>query len=374
MTGNGPPFLLDDDRIVSRAGETFPLRLVSWNVTWACNLGCAHCYIDAGERRGTPELSTDEGKRLIDQIAATGSPILVLSGGEPLLRKDLYELVRHGCTRGMRMALGTNGTLIDDAVAGALARAGLLKAAISLDSVTPETHDRFRGAPGAWDRAIAGIRACRKAGIGVQIHTTVTTENCHELDAIFDFGEELGVRDYQVFFLVPTGRGRDVTDVTGRTYESLIRRILLRLARSDLSIRPTCAPQFMRIAAQQGVRKPEWRQGCIAGRSYCRVTPDGEVTPCPYLPLGVGNVRDSSFGAIWHGAPVLRLLRAPGALRGKCGRCEYTGVCGGCRARAFGLTGGTHSGCGRSGGPLEGDYLAEDPWCPHEPGVQEGGS
>jgi AdoMet-dependent heme synthase len=351
--------------------DPFTPRIISWNLTYRCNLYCAHCYNDAGGAGEAPELSTDEAEQLIDQIADVGSPILVLSGGEPLMRDDLLEIVRHGRARGLRMALGTNGTLIDDAVADDLRRAGITKAAISLDSADPGVHDRFRGCPGAWARAMEGIRACRDAGIGVQLHTTVTSENCHDLETIFTLGEDLGIRDFQVFFLVPTGRGRNLKDVSPQTYEALLRRILKRIAASDLAIRPTCAPQFMRIAAQMGIRKEGWTQGCIAGRGYCRITPDGEVTPCPYLPLGVGNIRDTPFGEIWSGSPVLRALRDPNALQGKCGRCEYRGICGGCRARAYGLAGGSSRACAGSMEPGEGSYLSEDPWCPYEPGREE---
>ena len=357
---------------LSNSHEPPPLRLVSWNVTYRCNLSCAHCYNDAGKGHNGPELSTDAAKGLIDQVAELGSPVLVLSGGEPLLRGDLLELARHGTGRGLRMALGTNGTLIDEAVAEELRGAGIAKAAISLDSARPGVHDRFRGVPGCWARAVEGIRACRDAGLAVQLHTTVTVENYHDLDAIIDLGEDLGIRDFQVFFLVPTGRGRNVQDVSPGAYESLIRRILQRITTSDLEIRPTCAPQFMRIATRMGIRKESWRQGCIAGRSYCRITPDGEVTPCPYLPVGVGNVRDTPFAEIWSGSTVLQRLRDPGALQGKCGRCEYAGICGGCRARAYGLAGGSTYSCGGAGEPGEGSWLAEDPWCPYEPGSAEG--
>jgi len=211
-----------------------------------------------------------------------------------------------------------------------------------------------------------GIHACMQAGIGVQLHTTVTPENCHELERIIDLGDDLGIRNFQIFFLVPTGRGRSVADVSPQEYESLLRRILLKIAASDLAIRPTCAPQFMRIASQMGIRKDGWTRGCIAGRSYCRITPSGEVTPCPYLPLGLGNIRDRPLKEIWHASEVLQRLRDPDALEGRCGRCEYRGICGGCRARAYGLTGGIAA-CGGTAGSGGGNYLADDPWCPYEP-------
>lgn len=341
--------------------------LISWNVTSRCNLRCAHCYLDAGG--GDPELTTDEAKMLIDQVAAVGSPVMILSGGEPLLRDDLCEIARYGTSHGLRMALGTNGTLIDGRTAARLGEAGIRKAAISLDSADPAVHDRFRGVSGAWRRAVAGIEACREAGVGVQLHTTVTLGNHHELAAVADLGESLGVHDFQFFFLVPTGRGRGLADVSPGMYETLIREILRLRAQKSLSIRPTCAPQYVRIASEMGLPLAEGERGCIAGLRYCRIDPKGEVTPCPYLPLGLGNIRETTFAEIWNGSEVFMALRSGEALTGKCGRCEYRSGCGGCRARAYGLTeriahprGGTVT---RGGG----DYLAEDPWCLYEPGA-----
>lgn len=356
------------------AADVFLPRLISWNLTYRCNLRCAHCYLDAAADRDAAELSTDAAKGVIDQIADVSSPILVLSGGEPLLRSDLLEIAVYGRSRGLRMALGTNGTLVDDAAARDLRRAGIEKAAISLDASGPGMHDRFRGVPGAWARAVEGILACRENGIGVQLHTTVTPENCYELETIIGLGEDLGIRDFQIFFLVPTGRGSGLKDIAPQMYESLIRRILQKIASSDLSIRPTCAPQFMRIASQMGIRTDGWKKGCIAGQSYCRITPTGEVTPCPYLPLGLGNILDVPFRAIWFRSRVLQEMRDPDALQGRCGRCEYRSVCGGCRARAYGLTGGASHACGGTLPSGDGSYLAEDPWCPYEPDAGRGSS
>jgi len=332
--------------------------LISWNVTYRCNLRCAHCYMDAGDGGGTPELSTGEAKMLIDQVAQTGSPVMILSGGEPLMRDDIFEIAGYGTHRGLRMVIGTNGTLIDGRTAVRLAGAGIRKAAISLDSADPGVHDRFRGVTGAWERAVAGIEACSDAGIPVQVHMTVTLQNHRELEAITEFGEELGVHDFQFFFLVPTGRGKEVVDISPEMYEALIREILRLRAERDLSIRPTCAPQYVRIASTMDLPVAEGERGCIAGIRYCRIDPGGEVTPCPYLPLGLGNIRKTSFAEIWNGSEVFRNLRSGDALTGKCGACEYRSACGGCRARAYGLT---------EEGSQAGDYLAEDPWCLYEP-------
>ncbi|PKL61625.1 MAG: radical SAM/SPASM domain-containing protein [Methanomicrobiales archaeon HGW-Methanomicrobiales-2] len=342
--------------------------LISWNVTSHCNLRCAHCYLDAGDSGRNPELTTSEAKMLIDQVTRVGSPVMILSGGEPLLRGDLFEIAEYGTSRGLRMVLGTNGTLIDDRTAVRLGEAGIRKAAISLDSADPGVHDRFRGVRGAWSRAVTGIEACREAGIGLQIHTTVTLQNYQELDAITALGENLGVHDFQFFFLVPTGRGKDVTDISPERYETLIRGILQLRADRGLAIRPTCAPQYVRIASEMGLPVAKGERGCIAGIRYCRIDPTGEVTPCPYLPLSLGNIRTTSFAEIWNGSEVFTNLRSGEALTGKCGRCEYRSTCGGCRARAYGLTEVVSHACGGAVQRSGGDYLAQDPWCLYEPG------
>lgn len=196
--------------------ENFELRLVSWNLTFKCNLRCAHCYIDAGEREGRGELSTNEGKMLIDQITEVGKPVLILSGGEPLLRKDVFKLARYASEKGLKVAMGTNGTLITDEVAKQLKLSGVRRIAVSLDSRVPEKHDEFRGVKGSWKRAVEGIEACRRNEIDVQINTTITQQNYDEIDDILDLAEKLGVSDFHMFFLVPTGRGKKVEDISPR--------------------------------------------------------------------------------------------------------------------------------------------------------------
>jgi radical SAM protein with 4Fe4S-binding SPASM domain len=350
--------------------ERFVPRLISWNLTFKCNLRCAHCYIDAAEREGKEELSTEEGKCLIDQIAEVSKPILILSGGEPLLRKDVFDLARYATERGLKVAMGTNGTLITDRVARQLRLSGVLKVAISLDSRIPEKHDEFRGVKGSWSRAVKGIEACIRNGVDVQVNTTVTQQNYDEIDDIIDLAEKLGVSDFHIFFLVPTGRGKKIEDITPVMYEKMIRDVLEKSVKYRLNIKPTCAPQFMRIARQSGLNlKKNWSRGCIAGLSYCRIYPTGEVTPCPYLPIRLGNIRESRFKDIWFNSEVLRTLRNFDNLKGRCGVCEFREVCGGCRARAYGLTGNLIDVCGGLHEPteLKGDYLAEEPWCTYQP-------
>ena len=354
--------------------ENFLPRLISWNMTFGCNLRCPHCYINAGERAGKEELSTDEGKTLIDQIAEVSKPILILSGGEPLLRDDVFELARYATEKGLIVAMGTNGTLITDSVASNLKSSGVKAVAISLDSSVPDRHDAFRGVKGSWKGALEGIDACIENGIDVQVNTTVTEQNYDEIDDIMALAEKHGASAFHLFFLVPTGRGKEIEDISPDMYERMIEGVLDKIANAKykLAVRPVCAPQFMRIASQKGLNLERWTRGCIAGLTYCRIYPTGEVTPCPYLPIKLGNIRETRFGEIWFHSPILNALRDFDNLKGKCGVCEYRDVCGGCRARAYGLTSFVDV-CGglQEPGELKGDYLAEEPWCPYIPGDDE---
>ena len=345
-------------------------RLISWNTTARCNLRCPHCYIDAEERAVAGELNTEEGKQLIDQIAEVSKPILILSGGEPLLRDDVFVLARYAVQKGLTVAMGTNGTLINDSVARALKSSGVRAVAVSLDSSIPARHDEFRGVKDAWRRALAGIDACVRNDLIVQVNTTVTQQNNDEIDDIVALAEKHGARAFHLFFLVPTGRGVAIEDISAEMYEQMIAGVLEKIATGayTLEVRPICAPQFMRIASQKGLMRERWSRGCIAGLTYCRIYPTGDVTPCPYLPIKLGNVREMHFGTIWIQSPILNALRDPGNLKGKCGVCDYREICGGCRARAYGLTSFVDV-CGGLHEPedLKGDYLAEEPWCPYVP-------
>ena len=344
-------------------------RIISWNSTFKCDLKCAHCYMDAQERESAQELTTEEGKMLIDQIAEVSKPVLVLSGGEPLMRKDIFELARYGTEKGLKMAMGTNGIGITDEVAKKILASGIKKVAISMDSSTPEIHDEFRGVPGSWQKAIDGIKASIRNGLGVQFNTTVTVQNFDDIDNILDLAESLGVKDLHLFFLVPTGRGTEVEDITPEMYEKMIRQVLLKSQETELDVKPTCAPQYMRIAEQMGIDMSRWTRGCIAGLSYVRVYPEGEVTPCPYLPIKLGNIRETPFKEIWENSEVLKTMRDFDNLTGRCGACEYKEKCGGCRARSYGLSSDFIEACGGLHEPheLEGDYMGEEPWCPYQP-------
>ncbi|RYD01986.1 Fe-S oxidoreductase [Desulforamulus aquiferis] len=283
--------------------------IISWNTTNACNLYCAHCYRDSGVK-AEDELTTEEGKRLIDQIAEAGFKIMIFSGGEPLMRPDIYELVSHAREKGLRPVFGSNGTLITLEVARRLKEAGGMAVGISLDSVDPQKHDKFRAQEGCWQAAIEGMRNCREAGLPFQIHTTVMDWNYDEVEELTDLAVREGAMAHHVFFLVPTGRAVNIEQESLRAeqYENLLKRIMEKQKQVDIELKPTCAPQFMRIAKQLGVNT-RFQRGCLAGTAYCIISPKGDVQACAYLNVPLGNVRDTSFVDIWQNNAVLKELR-----------------------------------------------------------------
>ncbi len=338
-----------------------PPFLVALNLTRRCNLNCAHCYLDAGSRESdaTGELSTEEVRRLLDDIAAlSDETMVVFTGGEPLLRADLTELVAHAHRLGLMAVLGSNGMGLNDRRATALKSAGLMGVGISLDSLDAARHDGFRGLPGSWAQAMAAFDACRRNDLGFQIHFSVTDDNAQELDDMIAFAREAGAFALNVFFLVCTGRGEKVTNISAQTYEAVMRR-LTEAARqeTEIMIRAKCAPHFKRLAWELD---PDWpittahgydAGGCLAGTRYCRITPLGGVTACPYIEEEAGSIRDRGFAEIWRDAPRFQALREP-ILQGRCGACEYTKICGGCRARPL---------------ARDGDLMGEDFLCAYEP-------
>lgn len=302
--------------------------------------------MDASLSSADTDLSTEQAFDVVDALSAAGRPLLVLTGGEPLLRADLEAIAGRAAAAGLRVALGTSGVLLTSARAERLRASGVTAAAISLDSTEPGVHDAFRRTQGAFAGAIAGMEACREAGIRVQANVTVTPENCDGIEAILSLAADSGATSAQVFCHVPTGRGRSWDGPSG--YEALVARLVERIDDLPLPVRPTCAPQFMRIADELGVARREWRRGCLAGTAYCRITPRGDLTPCPYLPVTAGSLLTDSFAALWQDAAVFAALRDPDRLRGACGGCEHRDRCGGCRARAY---------------AVGGDMLGPDPLC-----------
>ncbi|HTY74301.1 MAG TPA: radical SAM protein [Candidatus Nanoarchaeia archaeon] len=353
----------------TKTSEKYVPLVVSWNLTRKCNLKCSHCYINATTKELDGELTTEESKNLIDQISEVSRPLLILSGGEPLLRKDVYELIQYGTKKGLRMGLGSNGGLIDIKAARALKEAGIKTVSISIDSNIPQQHDEFRGVAGSWNKAIGAIKALVENGVLVQVNTTLTQQNYGQIDDIMTLVEDIGVENFHLFFLVPTGRGAKMADISPAMYESMIKNTFAKTIKHKLNVRPSCAPQFMRIAKAMDLDMKQWIRGCIAGMYYCRIYPNGDVTPCPYLPVRLGNIRETSFKNIWFNSPIFKNLRNPACLKGKCSECSYKTVCGGCRARAYGLSSEFIDFCGDLHEPteLKADYLAEDPWCVYDP-------
>ena len=325
--------------------------IVSWMTTNKCNLTCKHCYQDARPDACAHELATDEARTLIDQIAAAGFKIMIFSGGEPLMRPDIYDLVAYAASKGLRPVFGTNGTLITPEVAARLKQAGACAMGISLDSLDAARHDAFRGMDGAWKATVDGMRACREAGLPFQIHTAVLDWNEDEVCDITDFAVAQGAVAHYVFFLIPVGRGKFINDTALKVAdnERLLRRIMAKQAEVPIDVKPTCAPQFTRVAKQLGV-ETRFARGCLAGLTYCIVSPEGVVRPCAYMTQEAGNVREQPFDEIWKTSPVFERLRSR-SYEGACGTCDYREGCGGCRARAAYYH--------------DGDFMAQDDYCAH---------
>ncbi len=321
--------------------------LISWNTTNACNLKCSHCYRDAGEM-AAGELSFEEGRQLLRGIRQAGFRVIVFSGGEPLMRPDIYELIAYASSLGLRPVCGTNGTLLTPETVVRLKEAGTAVVGISLDSIDHEKHDHFRGVTGSWQAALDGATNCRAAGLPFQLHTTVFPWNYQEIEALNDMAAGIGARGHHVFFFVPTGRGRGHEEtIEPKLSEDLLVRLLERQARLPMEIKPTCAPQFVRVARQRQL-PTRFQRGCLAGISYCIIGPQGDVYPCPYMDLKIDNVRRQPFDEIWQHNEVFQKLRTE-QYGGYCGICAYRGLCGGCRARSYAETGG--------------DFMGEDPLC-----------
>ena len=327
--------------------------LISWNITKACNLKCEHCYRDAGIA-ADDELNLQEGKELLRELRLLNFRLIIFSGGEPVLREELFQWIPFAKELGLISVLGTNGTLIDEKCAIRLKQSGLKRLGISLDSIDEKKHDKFRCFDGAWKLAIRGMENAKKVGLEFQVHTTVTKKNIDEILAITDFAQNIKAQAHHIFFLVPTGRGKDIDALipSAQEYERLIEEILQKQKTVNLELKPVCAPQFVRIAKEKNI-KIRFEKGCLAGISYACILPNGEVHPCPYLPINLGNIKnDGGFRKIWQENKVLKDLRSM-QFKGKCAICEFKTLCSGCRATAF------HQSAG--------DYMAEDPNCNYEP-------
>ncbi|WKZ33627.1 MAG: radical SAM protein [Thermodesulfobacteriota bacterium] len=336
-----------------------PPFLVSWNVTKRCNLSCGHCYLDACELSGADAVPTDEALSYIGQIGNL-SPgcMLVLTGGEPLLREDIFLLAGRASELGLSPVIGTNGTLLTGETIKKLLGSGVQGAGVSLDSLTPALHDRIRGVEGAWARTLKGIEALSGSSLPFQLQFTLAKENVNEIPVFVEFAEKTGARAVNFFFLVCTGRGQKTTDLTPAEYESALGSIAAKEKeyRGRIMVRARCAPHLVRAAGESDPESALLKggtSGCIAGRGYLRISPEGFVTPCPYIPVSEGSpsLREKPLLEIWENDAAFKTLRSP-VYKGRCAECEYSDSCGGCRARAL---------------ATRGDLMAEDPWCMHEP-------
>lgn len=341
--------------------------VIAWELTRACAYSCAHCRADAQPRRDPDELDTAEALALVDDLAGFGTrPILVLTGGDPLMRRDVFEIAAHAGRRGLRVALTPTATALTTRARMVEAHtAGVRRVAFSLDAPEDALHDRFRGFRGSFERTLAGIEAATDAGLSLQVNTTVCLLNAHVLERMVPLIAGLGAVQWSVFFLVPTGRGRRLAMLSAEGHERVIRWLDRSAADLPFDLKITAAPQHRRIALERsgdgelagagyrfadGLRRPA--KGVNDGRGFMFVSHRGEVMPSGFLPLSAGSVRSESAVSLYRESSLFRDLRDPFALKGKCGRCEFREICGGSRARAHAVSG---------------DHLESDPSCPYEP-------
>ncbi|MBI4684033.1 MAG: radical SAM protein [Nitrospirae bacterium] len=346
----------------------FAPKWIAWEITRRCNLRCVHCRSSSEmEIKGHPDFSTEEAYRIIDDISGYAKPVIVLSGGEPLIRNDVFEIARYGNKKGMRMCLATNGTLVTDEICEKIKDSGIKIVSLSLDGSEEKVHDDFRNQKGAFSGTINAARLFKKHGIEFIINSSFTKRNQEEIPRIYKLAKELGATAWYMFMIVPTGRGEDIMNelISKEDYEKILEwHYQMEKGEKDMLVRPTCAPHYYRIVLQQSKKegaKFEKRtlkfstggaKGCIAGQLICLIDVDGNVLPCSYFPNPAGNIRERSFKDIWENSELFKELRDFKKYKGKCGSCEYIKVCGGCRARAY---------------SMHGDYLAEEPFCGYMP-------
>lgn len=347
----------------------FEPKWIAWEITRRCNLKCVHCRSSSElEVAEHPDFSLDEAKRILDDIHSYADPVVVLSGGEPLLRKDIFEIARYGSDLGLRMCLATNGTLVDEQTCRRIRDAEIKMVSLSLDGASAPVHDDFRNQPGAFDGTMNAVRLFNENKIPFLINSSFTMRNRDEVKKIHALVKKLGATAWYLFMIVPTGRGEDIMEelIPEDVYEDILNwHYDMEKENGDgMLVRPTCAPQYYRIVLQRA-RKDGSRfkrrslkfstggsKGCLAGQLICLIDVDGNVLPCSYFPVAAGNIREKSFREIWETAELFLKLRDFKGYKDNCGRCEYVNVCGGCRARAYAMTG---------------DYLAQEPFCSYQP-------
>ncbi len=347
------------------------LRMVAWEVTRSCNLACAHCRASSERGPYPGELDTEACLRLLDGIAAVGKPVIILTGGEPLLRQDVFAIAAYGDRLGLRMVMATNGTLVTAGTVQKMIAAGIRRVSVSIDGPGASTHDALRRVPGAFAGAVAGIETLKRGGMEFQVNTTVTRANLGRLAEIHALAVGIGAAAHHIFLLVPTGRGKEMAgeEISAEQYERTLEWFHERSRESRIQVKATCAPHYFRVERQRRAKEPAAAddrakagparhpfsastRGCLGGISFCFISHVGSVQPCGYLELEAGKVTERPFAEIWREARLFTVLRDLGRYEGKCGRCEFVRVCGGCRARAYEATG---------------DFLAEEPLCIYEP-------
>ena len=345
--------------------------VVSWNLTYRCNLACEHCYLDAGGKplvedasfADRSELTTAQCFKVVDDIAAFApEAVTILTGGEPLLRRDILEIVRYANAKGLWVVVGTNGVKITATLSALLLKEGVRGLSLSLDALDPERHDRFRRVTGAWRNTVLGARILKETGLPFIVQTTVGAHNVKELAAIAEFAHaELAATVWNLYFLVPTGRGAFVSDISPEEYDRVLSDLatIQKAYAGRMLVNAKCAPHYVKTLLATEAASPFLKTytggagGCPAGTHYLGIRPNGDVTPCPYLPVFGGNLREETLADVWATSEPFIAIRKRNALGGRCGDCELNAMCGGCRARAYGATG---------------DVMAEDPLCTHTPG------
>ncbi len=346
----------------------FKPKWIAWEITRRCNLRCIHCRSASEmEVKGHPDFSTEEAFRIIDDISSYAKPVMVLSGGEPLIRSDVFDIARYGTEKDLRMCLATNGTLVDDEICERIKESGIKIVSLSLDGSNEDVHDNFRNQKGAFSGTINAARLLKKHGIEFIINSSFTKRNQEEIPKVYRLAKELGATAWYMFMIVPTGRGEEIMSelISKEDYEEILEwHYQMEKDESDMLVRPTCAPHYYRVVLQRS-RDEKVRfqrrtlkfstggaKGCIAGQLICLIDVDGNVLPCSYFPKSAGNIRERSFKDIWENSDLFKELRDFKRYKGRCGSCEYINVCGGCRARAY---------------SVYGDYLEEEPFCSYVP-------
>ena len=329
----------------------FPLRMIAWELTRNCNLSCVHCRASAACGPHGDELTTDECKDIIDNILAFSSPTVILTGGEPLLREDIFDIIEYGNAKGLRLVIAINGTLLDRQRALKLKEGGIKRVSMSIDGKDRVTHDAFRGVEGSFDAVMNSAKILSDTGLPFQINTTVTRLNADDLESVYTLVRAIGAVAWHIFLLVPVGRGEGLKgeELSAKMYEDVLEWLYTMEKKNEIEMKVTCAPHYYRIVKEKGDAPKS--AGCLAGKSFLFISHKGIAQPCGYLEVPSGDVKASGVQKVWEESPVFRTLRDLASYKGKCSGCKFLRICGGCRARAYELTG---------------DILQEEPLCSYK--------